>query len=185
MKRENLWAPWRISYIKNLDVEEKSNQSTSSLETKPNKCFLCEASRVDITRQHAKDQLVLHIGHTCLLMLNRFPYTNGHVMVAPKDHISDLSSMSNEQRTELMELTNLATKALQIAMNPQGINVGMNLGRCAGAGIPGHAHMHIVPRWNGDVSFMQVIADIRIIPQSLEESYDLLSESVQKVINER
>ena len=185
MKRENLWAPWRISYIKNLDVEENNNESTSSSGTKPNKCFFCEASGVDITGQHAKDQLVLHLGRTCLLMLNRYPYTNGHMMVAPKEHIADISGMNIEQRSELMELTNLANEALQLAMNPQGVNVGMNLGRCAGAGVPGHAHMHIVPRWNGDVSFMQVVGDIRVIPQSIDESYELLSTAVQRVLSKQ
>ena len=109
-----------------------------------------------------------------ILMLNRYPYTNGHLLAAPHDHIGDISELSVEQRSGLMELCELGTRLLRETMQPQGINLGMNLGRCAGAGLPGHAHMHVVPRWNGDVNFMQTVGQIRVIPQALEESFKML-----------
>ncbi|QQE14009.1 HIT domain-containing protein [Planctomycetota bacterium] len=183
MENKNLWAPWRISYIKSLETEDDQSKRHTSGGPNPNRCFLCGASDVDLTEQQQKDQLVLHRGTHCLLMLNRYPYSNGHILVAPFDHVADIADMTNEQRSEMMELTNVANKAVRIAMNPQGVNIGINLGRCAGAGVPGHVHMHIVPRWHGDVNFMEVVGDVRVIPQSLQESYDMLLEAVQKVLD--
>lgn len=111
-------------------------------------------------------------------MLNRYPYTNGHLLAAPHEHIGDISDLSPAQRSGLMELSELGGRLLRTAMQPQGLNIGMNLGRCAGAGLPGHAHMHIVPRWNGDVNFMQTIGQVRVIPQALEASYQMLKEAM-------
>ena len=108
------------------------------------------------------------------LMLNRYPYTNGHMLAAPHDHVGDISDMTAVQRAGLMELCEHGSRLLRKTMNPQGINIGMNLGRCAGAGLPGHAHMHVVPRWSGDVNFMQTIGQVRVIPQALEESFRML-----------
>ena len=112
-----------------------------------------------------------------MIILNRYPYTSGHLLVAPNDHVGDLTDVSTQQRSDLMELTAIAEQTLKLAYNPQGINVGMNLGRCAGAGLPGHLHVHLVPRWNGDTNFMSVVGSVRIMPQALEDSFDALREA--------
>jgi len=109
-----------------------------------------------------------------MLLMNRFPYTNGHMLAAPIDHVADISDLTAGQRAGLMELGELASRLLRRAMNAQGVNLGMDLGRCAGAGVPGHVHMHAVPRWSGDVNFMQVTGRVRVIPQAVEDSYHAL-----------
>lgn len=137
-------------------------------------CFLCEAGADGLSENEHENMLVLKRDERGVLMLNRYPYTNGHLLAAPHNHIGDISDLSAAQRAGLMELCDLGVRLLRKSMNPQGFNVGMNLGRCAGAGLPGHAHMHVVPRWNGDVNFMQTVGNIRVIPQALRESYELL-----------
>lgn len=151
---KNLWAPWRMKYIKALAT--------------PGECFLC---RYVNSPQDDGDNFVLWRTPSALACLNRFPYTNGHLLVAPAAHKADLAELSPTEMTELMQLLSKAQQALQQALNPQGFNVGMNLGRCAGAGLPDHLHFHIVPRWQGDTNFMAVTGDARVIPQELAESY--------------
>jgi len=168
MSRQNLWAPWRISYLQQLADE-------------PEKCFLCEASRADASDHQHASNLVLLCDERGVLLLNRYPYTNGHLLVAPLDHRGNLSDMNAAQRANLMELAELGSRALHLTSNPQGINLGMNLGRCAGAGVPGHAHMHIVPRWHGDVNFMEVVGGVRVIPQTLEQSYCTLRKAIKQL----
>lgn len=112
------------------------------------------------------------------LMMNRYPYSNGHLLVSPKKHVADISDLSSVERAGLMELADLGNRLLRKAMHCQGVNMGMNLGRCAGAGVPGHCHMHLVPRWNGDTNFMQACAGARVIPQALEESYEMLLDAL-------
>ncbi|QDU33794.1 AP-4-A phosphorylase [Poriferisphaera corsica] len=182
MNEKNLWAPWRISYIQSLESEGDQTSRQNTEGPKPNRCFLCEASEIDDTGGLPKDQLVLHHSHSCLIMLNRFPYSNGHLLIAPFDHVADIDDLNIEQRSDLFEMTNIANKAVRIAMNPQGVNIGINLGRCAGAGVPGHVHVHVVPRWEGDVNFMQVVGDVRVIPQSLEESCKVLKAAIDQVL---
>lgn len=135
--------------------------------------------------EEAKRRLVLLRDDRGVMLLNRFPYSNGHLMVAPADHLADLPELTAAQRAGLMELTALAEKLLQTAINPQGFNVGINLGRCAGAGVPGHLHVHIVPRWHGDTNFMQTVGQIRVIPQALEESYEHLNAVLVKLLGDR
>jgi ATP adenylyltransferase len=151
---KNLWAPWRIEYITGL--AEKSD------------CFICDyAGNADDDGEN----LVLWRTENCLVVFNRFPYNNGHLMIAPIRHIPDLDQASDEELLEFMKLARDCKKVLTAAISPHGFNVGINFGRCAGAGLPGHVHIHIVPRWDGDTNFMAVCADTDVISQSLEELY--------------
>ena len=151
---KNLWAPWRMKYINEL-----GNSGD---------CFLC---RYFNSPQDDADNFVLWRTQASLACLNRFPYTNGHLLIAPAEHKSDLADLTNTEMLELMQMLTQAQRALKQALNPQGFNVGMNLGRCAGAGLPDHLHFHIVPRWQGDTNFMAITGDARVIPQDLAESY--------------
>lgn len=144
-------------------------------------CFLCEAAKTTPPSEQARQRLVLLRDSRGIILLNLYPYTNGHLLIAPNEHVADLVDLSPAQRGNLMELTALGQEVLRTAINPQGFNVGINLGRCAGAGLPGHLHVHIVPRWNGDTNFMQTVGRIRVIPDALENSYARLSEAMQKM----
>lgn len=141
---------------------------------RPGACFLCEAAACEPGSDEAAARLVLDRDEHGLILLNRYPYTNGHLLVAPREHAADLADLSPTARAGLMELTVRAQAVLRAALNPQGLNLGVNLGRCAGAGLPGHVHVHVVPRWAGDVNFMQVVGAVRVIPQALEASYAAL-----------
>jgi ATP adenylyltransferase len=124
------------------------------------------------------ENLVLCRGETCYLLMNLFPYTNGHLMVAPARHTSDFHSLSEAEQLEMFSLTQKGLAALRRAMNPDGFNLGMNLGRTAGAGIEEHLHLHIVPRWNGDTNFMSVLGETRVISEAIQESYEKLAEAL-------
>lgn len=152
---EALWAPWRMSYI--LGGE------------KPSGCIFCQAAD-----GVGYDNLVLGVGETCLAMMNKYPYNNGHVLVAPKRHVPDLASLAENELDALMHNVRLATMALKEIMNPEGMNVGLNLGRAAGAGIEEHMHFHIVPRWNGDTNFMTVLGEVRSIPEHIVATHQKL-----------
>jgi len=167
----NLWAPWRINYIAGLSPSDAPRPETDG-------CFLCDAAAEGLTEQEQRDRMVLVRDERGVLLMNRYPYTNGHLLAAPLDHVADLSDMSAEARAGLMELGELGGRLLRRAMHAQGVNLGMNLGRCAGAGVPGHAHLHIVPRWEGDVNFMAVTGHVRVIPQALEDSYAALLDAL-------
>ncbi len=167
-EKQNIWAPWRMEYIRGIDAPENDGA-----------CFLCEAwAKPD----EAAERLIVHRDERGMILLNRFPYTNGHLLVALGDHIPDLPQLEPSQRAGLMELTTLAEQLLQTALNPQGVNIGMNIGRCAGAGLPGHLHIHLVPRWNGDTNFMSVVGQVRVIPQSLEAIHEELCAVLPKVL---
>jgi len=159
MERKNLWAPWRIKYIQGLD--------------KTNGCFICQACA---NPQDDDKNLVLWRCGTGIVILNRFPYNNGHLLIAPARHIADFGQANDEELLELTKLIRESQKALSLAINPHGFNVGMNFGRCAGAGLPEHLHIHIVPRWDGDTNFMNVCSDTDIISQSLTELFDQLKQ---------
>jgi ATP adenylyltransferase len=173
MAKQNLWAPWRISYVKSIADQPAG-------EAEADACFLC-AGASDLSDTERAERLVLLSDKRGLLMLNRYPYTNGHLLAAPPEHVADLSDLTADRRAGLMELLDLGNRLLQAALNPQGLNIGLNMGRCAGAGIPGHVHFHLVPRWHGDVNFMDVVGQVRVIPQALEESYRLLSQTLPEV----
>ena len=150
--KANIWAPWRIEYIQSLGGEG-------------NGCFLC-----DIRDKPACDEknLLLWRGRLCLALLNRFPYTGGHSLVAPMRHVADLSDLDDATVLEMMAMVRDLPKAITGAIGAQGFNVGINIGRCAGAGLPGHLHIHVVPRWSGDTNFMAVFGDVRVIPDALD-----------------
>ncbi len=153
-----LWAPWRLEYIK-------------SVATGNDGCFLC---RYAAAPQDDAANLVIARSPLALLVMNKFPYVNGHLLVAPYRHAAELTDLAADERSSMMELAAHGQRLLFGAMNPQGYNIGINQGRCAGAGLPGHAHMHVVPRWNGDVNFMSVVGQVRVIPQALEQAYSQL-----------
>ncbi|HVS69670.1 MAG TPA: HIT domain-containing protein [Phycisphaerae bacterium] len=152
---QTLYAPWRLDYIK-------------AVSDGPKECFLCAAAK---TPEADDANLVLRRSQRCLLMLNRYPYVNGHLLVAPYRHAPTPVECTPEDRAEMMELLVVGQQALAHAMNPQGFNIGINIGKCSGAGVPGHVHVHIVPRWNGDINFMTIIGNVRIIPQAIEQAF--------------
>jgi ATP adenylyltransferase len=164
MEHKNLWAPWRIRYVQGLDKEP-------SAAGKKTGCFICHYIEHP---QNDDENLVLWRTEKCIVILNRYPYNNGHVLIAPMRHIPDLNDATDEEMLVMMKLIGESQKALSIAIKPHGFNVGMNFGRCAGAGLPGHLHIHVVPRWDGDTSFMAVCANTNVISQSLTELLELL-----------
>lgn len=153
---ERIWAPWRMTYITNSEPEEG--------------CIFCRA--LEDTRD--RERLILARGEHTLTMLNRYPYTCGHLMVAPVRHIAELDDLADDELLELMHGVRRARALLQHVARPEGFNIGMNLGKAAGAGVKDHLHVHIVPRWNGDTNFMSVVGDVRVIPEGLMEAYDRL-----------
>ena len=152
---ERIWSPWRHSYV------------TRSEE--PAGCVFCVA-RTTIDGQ----QLIVHDAVLAYVILNKFPYNAGHLMVVPHRHIAQLALLEPEELTEMAMLTQLSEKVLNAAFTPQGINVGMNLGRPAGAGIVDHLHIHLVPRWNGDTNFMTVVGEVRVLPEELPRTAERL-----------
>jgi ATP adenylyltransferase len=153
---EVVWAPWRMTYI----MGEKESG-----------CIFCEKPR---QQRDAENHILWH-GDTAFVMLNRYPYNNGHLMIIPHAHVASLTHLVPAQRSELFELTAICEDILQRALRPQGFNIGLNLGAAAGAGIAAHLHMHVVPRWAGDTNYMTVVGDIRVIPQHLDETYQTLA----------
>ncbi len=149
----NLHAPWRIPYIRSLAGRQEDG------------CFLCNAR--DQADRDAEN-LVLWRTADCLVIMNRFPYTGGHLLIAPNEHTGSLDGLPGEARLEMINLTNDCLKILAHALKAEGFNVGINIGRCAGAGLPDHIHLHIVPRWGGDTNFMAVLGDIRMVHQAMD-----------------
>jgi len=159
---ERIFAPWRIRYV---------------LAPKPKECALCSAVKGD-----EKEKLVVYKAEKNFVIMNRNPYNPGHVMVCPKRHVPSTEELSDEEMLEMMKLVNLSIKAIRLSMNPDGFNLGVNLGRVAGAGIADHLHFHVVPRWNGDTSFMPVLADVQIVPEALEESYEKIRKAFESIV---
>jgi ATP adenylyltransferase len=153
-----IWAPWRLAYVKDAskDTEEE--------------CIFCVKPEADDDRAN----LIVHRGEHSFVILNLYPYTNGHLMVAPYEHIAGFQELSPETIAEMMALAQRAMARLEDVYDPHGYNVGINQGRVAGAGVEHHIHLHVVPRWGGDTNFMPVIADTKVMPQTLEQSYDAL-----------
>ena len=151
-----LWAPWRMDYVASDNEEEG--------------CIFCPG----VERGNDERRLILYVGSFTMVVMNRFPYNNGHLLVAPVRHVAGLESLSNEETLDLMGMVRRSIGALKKIMNPEGFNVGLNLGRVAGAGMEDHMHFHIVPRWNGDTNFMTVQGDVRVIPEHIRETYGKL-----------
>lgn len=161
---EMIWAPWRLKFVE--QVTGKSDDG----------CFFVELPKQDNDREN----LILHRGKTAFVILNRYPYTNGHMMVAPYKHTADLNELDDSELLEINQLVRQCVEWLRAAYNPQGFNIGVNLGRVAGAGIPDHVHWHIVPRWSGDTNFMTTVGDVRVHPTSLDDTYMRLVEIVSR-----
>ena len=157
---KELWAPWRIEYFKKAKSEG---------------CFLCKS----FASSRDRDNLILKRGKTCVALMNRYPYTSGHLMVAPGRHVATLEDMKPRELAEMMQMTQQAIRALKKIARPHGFNIGVNIGEAAGAGLKDHLHLHIVPRWTGDTNFVTVMADVRILPQALQE----LWKELRKVMN--
>ena len=157
MAAERLWAPWRLQYIKG----EKSDE-----------CIFCTKPALD-----DEAALIVRRGDRCFVMLNAYPYTSGHVMVAPYEHVADLTALDEPTALELMSLSQESIRAIRGAYGPDGFNLGANLGTAAGAGIAEHLHVHVVPRWEGDTNFMSVAGEVRVLPESLEDTRRRLEEA--------
>jgi ATP adenylyltransferase len=159
MENPPLFAPWRMEYLRSLGKIESG------------KCFLCEgASAANPAEQ--RDRLVLWKTDLTVVLMNRFPYANGHLLIAPRAHKGDLEELTDQESLDLCKQTARGIKLLKRARSAQGFNIGINLGRVAGAGLPGHMHQHIVPRWGGDVNFMSVVGETRVVPEALSKLYD-------------
>jgi len=171
LKRENLWAPWRIKYVQGLDGSEKP--ASNRTDRQGGSCFICHNVK---NPQDDEKNLVLWRTAKCIVILNRFPYNNGHLLIAPNRHIGELAQADDEELLELVKLVSLTQKALSLTIKPHGFNVGMNFGRCAGAGLPEHLHIHVVPRWDGDTNFMSICSDTDVISQSLTELFEQLKQ---------
>ena len=163
-----LYAPWRMDYIRTIDKPDADT------------CFLCEAAAATDETDRANRLVLWTTPHT-IVLINRYPYTNGHLLIAPREHAADLELLSDDVAADFHKQTLRAIKLLKIAQSPQGFNIGINLGRCAGAGLPGHVHQHVVPRWGGDTNFMTVVADVRVVPQAMSQLYAELMAYVPKV----
>ncbi len=157
---DQLWAPWRLAYV-----------AAPKTQVSHDDCFLCRGLAED------NDRANLIAWRTALsaVVLNRFPYNNGHLLVAPRAHKARLDDLSADELLDVMETVRDAVRLLDGLMSPEGYNIGLNLGAAAGAGLPGHLHWHIVPRWNGDTNFMPILAGVKVIVQSLEALYDMLA----------
>lgn len=160
----NLFAPWRMEYIRLLGGQETG-------------CFLCRAAS-QVGKE--EENLVLWRTPRCIVIMNRFPYTGGHLLISPLAHVAGLGDLDSPTMSEIMEVTRDATRVLGAAVKAEGFNVGFNIGRCAGAGLPGHIHLHVVPRWSGDTNFMAVLGDVHMIPQALDELREELLKEGQR-----
>ena len=160
---DKLWAPWRVKYVTKLAGRVKG-------------CVFCRVCK------ECKDKTNYVVDRTkyCFSVLNIYPYNNGHILVVPNRHVNDLGKLTREEREDLMDLLESTKKLLNRTIKPGGYNVGMNIGRTAGAGFPGHLHIHVVPRWRGDVNFMPVIGNTKIISQSLKTLLDRLTHANKK-----
>ncbi|MEO6224107.1 MAG: HIT domain-containing protein [Vicinamibacterales bacterium] len=153
---ERLWTPWRLGYV------------TSASDVVPG-CVFCDA----VTRETDRS-LIVYRGDCCFVILNLYPYNNGHLMVVPKRHVGRLADLSPDEATQMMGLTRSVEIALQELYQPHGFNMGLNLGKAAGAGVLDHVHMHVVPRWHGDTNFMTVVGETRVLPEELAHTADRL-----------
>jgi len=151
-----LWSPWRYRYVSSAEADDR--------------CLFCRVA----AETDDKNNLLLLRAERNFVILNRYPYTSGHLMIAPYQHVATLEEVEEAALGEMMSLARIAVKALRLAYKPDGLNLGMNIGRSAGAGIAGHIHMHVLPRWHGDVNFMTAIGETRVLPEDLETTYEKL-----------
>lgn len=162
---ERLWRPWRMAYIKG---EERHGG-----------CFLCDAVAADDSDD--EENLVVARGEAAFVILNLYPYNNGHLMVAPKRHVGELEELSHWETDEIWAWMRRTVAAHRRTSGPEGFNIGINLGDVAGAGVPGHFHLHVVPRWGGDTNFMPVTGNTKVLPQMLRDTYRTLRPALEEV----
>jgi len=162
---QNIWAPWRLKYIKSIGKDVG--------------CFFCEYLR---SKNDKKNFVLFRRKHTFCL-LNLFPYANGHLMVAPYKHTGSLDNLSEKELADILISTRLGKRILKKALDPIGFNIGMNIGRVAGAGVDHHVHLHIVPRWHGDMNYMPLIAETKVIPEAIEKTYEKLKRAAKSVLS--
>ena len=163
MQSRPLFAPWRMDYIRSVVKGDDGDA-----------CFLCAAADASAPPETRRQTLTLWTTDHTAVVVNRYPYTNGHLLIAPRAHKANLEDLTGDEHLDLQRQTTDAIKLLKRAMSPQGFNIGINLGRCAGAGLPGHLHQHVVPRWNGDTNFMGVVGEVRVVPQAMSQLYEEL-----------
>jgi ATP adenylyltransferase len=176
LDHERLWAPWRLGYVKG---DRQPQDQTPPLKLLPGAdaaCFMCRA----VADSRDRENLVVARGRDTFVILNRFPYNNGHLLVACQRHLGRLDELPTETNLELIETITSLTTLMTRLMNAEGFNIGLNLGKVAGAGVPGHLHWHIVPRWPGDTNFMPVVAGVEVIPQALDALWAMLSEAMSE-----
>lgn len=160
-----LWNPWRYEYVKKASRNEGG-------------CLFCE-----LQKKRDDEAYIVHRGKRGFVVLNAYPYNSGHVMIAPYQHVGSLEELDDETLLEMGKLVQLTIKALRKAFSPDGFNIGVNIGRAAGAGVPGHVHIHVVPRWVGDTNFMAIIAETKPLPTALKESFDLITAAFREVLS--
>ena len=164
MTLDRIFAGWRNAYVSNV----------AQTEPVEGECVFCALFAVDVTD---RERLVVHRGERCAVLLNLYPYGSGHLLVMPFRHIASLEELDSDERTEFFDTLVDAAGALKVAYGPDGMNVGGNLGRAAGAGVPGHLHFHILPRWSGDTNFMTAVGETRVIPEDLATTYGKVVEA--------
>lgn len=161
---DHLWSPWRMPYLQNHNKEPG--------------CIFCAA----LEKDDGAANLIVYRGKYGFVILNLYPYTSGHLMVVPNQHEASLEGLDTESRGEMMELASIALQVLIAVYKPQGFNIGFNIGEAAGAGVEGHIHMHVVPRWNGDTNFMSTVGGTRVLPEALEESYQRIKDAWREIL---
>ena len=176
---DQIWAPWRLGYIKR-EADEPAAVDSAAAQWLPGadpRCFFCRGV-ADRSPDGERRHLVVARGTQTAVILNRYPYNNGHLLVAPQKHVARLDQLGPQLEAELHQMLTRMVGLLERLMHPEGFNIGLNLGHVAGAGVPGHLHWHIVPRWNGDTNFMPVLAGVNVIPQSLDSLWEALRDEI-------
>jgi len=171
VSHEQIWAPWRLEYVTGNSEPPKLDASVELRPGARRDCFFC----CGVPEGDDRSRLVVDRGERTITILNRYPYNNGHLLLAPKRHLDRLDELDDATHLEVAAKLVEWIGRLERLMEPQGFNVGLNLGRVAGAGLPGHIHWHVVPRWSGDTNFMATLAAVRVIPQSLEALWEMLA----------
>jgi ATP adenylyltransferase len=169
---KNVWAPWRINYLKGFKDEDFSKTISKD------HCFMCDDLA---TPQDDKKTLLLWRGVNAFVVFNKYPYTGGHMLIVPNRHVPTLADLDDKTMLEMMHLCRDVQAVLTEVISPMGFNIGVNIGRAGGAGLPGHLHMHVVPRWDGDTNFMTVTSDVRVISQAMDHLYDDLIVTSKKM----
>ncbi len=175
MAHEQIWAPWRLGYIVGDKKEPRPDELLDWLDGADPDCFLCQCAVATDDRR----RLVVERTEHTVAILNRYPYNNGHLLIAPHGHCARLDELDASVQLALTQAIGRMIGLLEKVLQPEGFNVGLNLGLAAGAGLPGHLHWHVVPRWNGDTSFMPSVAGVRVIPQSLEALWEVLTGDIK------